>query len=142
MCFLSRETEAHVPDAVNAIAWAPHELGPILACASSDGKVSVLTFNSTRFSLSLPIAELISSFSRRRRHLGRLPLPRPPSRRHLRYLGPCSRHRKPDQHRRRGRTRAYAGEAVRDGWMRWASEDLGMEVSRVAFWVLLARKGS
>ncbi|CEQ38749.1 SPOSA6832_00189, partial [Sporobolomyces salmonicolor] len=31
--------------AVNAIAWAPHELGPILACASSDGKVSVLTFN-------------------------------------------------------------------------------------------------
>ncbi|GAA6032855.1 hypothetical protein JCM8097_000830 [Rhodosporidiobolus ruineniae] len=30
---------------VNAIAWAPRELGPILACASSDGKVSVLTFN-------------------------------------------------------------------------------------------------
>lgn len=33
------------PPSVNAIAWAPHELGPILACASSDGKVSVLTFN-------------------------------------------------------------------------------------------------
>ncbi|WFD29775.1 GTPase-activating protein S13 [Malassezia sp. CBS 17886] len=31
---------------VNAIAWAPHELGATLACASSDGKVSVLTFNS------------------------------------------------------------------------------------------------
>ncbi|WFD07606.1 GTPase-activating protein S13 [Malassezia vespertilionis] len=30
---------------VNAIAWAPHELGATLACASSDGKVSVLTFN-------------------------------------------------------------------------------------------------
>jgi protein transport protein SEC13 len=29
---------------VNSIAWAPHELGPILACASSDGKVSVLTY--------------------------------------------------------------------------------------------------
>ncbi|KAG8814127.1 GTPase-activating protein S13 [Serendipita sp. 399] len=29
---------------VNSIAWAPHELGAILACASSDGKVSVLTF--------------------------------------------------------------------------------------------------
>ncbi|KAG0141698.1 hypothetical protein CROQUDRAFT_663479 [Cronartium quercuum f. sp. fusiforme G11] len=29
---------------VNSIAWAPHEYGPILACASSDGKVSVLTF--------------------------------------------------------------------------------------------------
>jgi protein transport protein SEC13 len=31
---------------VNSIAWAPHELGSILACASSDGNVSVLTFNS------------------------------------------------------------------------------------------------
>lgn len=30
---------------VNAISWAPHELGATLACASSDGKVSVLTFN-------------------------------------------------------------------------------------------------
>lgn len=33
---------------VNAVAWAPHELGPVLACASSDGKVSVLTFNSAQ----------------------------------------------------------------------------------------------
>jgi len=30
---------------VNSLAWAPHELGAILACASSDGKVSVLSFN-------------------------------------------------------------------------------------------------
>ncbi|MCO5584729.1 hypothetical protein L7F22_038661 [Adiantum nelumboides] len=30
---------------VNSIAWAPHELGSILACASSDGNVSVLKFN-------------------------------------------------------------------------------------------------
>ena len=30
---------------VNSISWAPHELGSILACASSDGNVSVLTFN-------------------------------------------------------------------------------------------------
>ncbi|KAH8113161.1 WD40 repeat-like protein [Phellopilus nigrolimitatus] len=29
---------------VNSISWAPHELGAILACASSDGKLSVLTF--------------------------------------------------------------------------------------------------
>ncbi|OLL26717.1 Protein transport protein SEC13 [Neolecta irregularis DAH-3] len=29
---------------VNSVAWAPHELGAILACASSDGKVSVLEF--------------------------------------------------------------------------------------------------
>lgn len=34
-------------DPVNSIAWSPHELGATLACASSDGKVSVLTFNST-----------------------------------------------------------------------------------------------
>ncbi|KDN35578.1 WD40 repeat-like protein [Tilletiaria anomala UBC 951] len=30
---------------VNSIAWAPHELGAILACASSDGNISVLSFN-------------------------------------------------------------------------------------------------
>ncbi|KAF8869782.1 WD40-repeat-containing domain protein [Infundibulicybe gibba] len=29
---------------VNSVCWAPHELGAILACASSDGKLSVLTF--------------------------------------------------------------------------------------------------
>ncbi|KAL4065763.1 WD40-repeat-containing domain protein [Scleroderma yunnanense] len=29
---------------VNSVSWAPHELGATLACASSDGKVSVLTF--------------------------------------------------------------------------------------------------
>ena len=33
---------------VNSVSWAPHELGAILACASSDGKVSVLTFKSSR----------------------------------------------------------------------------------------------
>ena len=31
---------------VNSIAWAPYDLGPILACASSDGKISVLSFQS------------------------------------------------------------------------------------------------
>jgi protein transport protein SEC13 len=29
---------------VNSIAWAPPELGPLLACASSDGRVSILEF--------------------------------------------------------------------------------------------------
>lgn len=29
---------------VNSVQWAPHELGAVLACASSDGKVSVLEF--------------------------------------------------------------------------------------------------
>lgn len=29
---------------VNSIAWAPHELGLSLACASSDGQVSVITY--------------------------------------------------------------------------------------------------
>lgn len=26
---------------VNSVAWAPHELGAILSCASSDGKISI-----------------------------------------------------------------------------------------------------
>jgi protein transport protein SEC13 len=39
---------------VNSVCWAPHELGAILACASSDGRLSVLTFKSTpSFLLSL-----------------------------------------------------------------------------------------
>ncbi|KZS88497.1 WD40 repeat-like protein [Sistotremastrum niveocremeum HHB9708] len=29
---------------VNSVSWAPHELGAIVACASSDGKLSVLSF--------------------------------------------------------------------------------------------------
>ncbi|CAD6567232.1 MAG: GTPase-activating protein S13 [Tremellales sp. Tagirdzhanova-0007] len=29
---------------VNSITWAPYDLGPMLACASSDGKISVLSF--------------------------------------------------------------------------------------------------
>ncbi|KAF9037833.1 WD40 repeat-like protein [Hymenopellis radicata] len=29
---------------VNSVSWAPHEIGAILACASSDGKISVLSF--------------------------------------------------------------------------------------------------
>ncbi|KAF8224907.1 protein transporter SEC13 [Tricholoma matsutake] len=29
---------------VNSVSWAPHELGAILACASSDGRLSVLAF--------------------------------------------------------------------------------------------------
>ncbi|GAA95734.1 hypothetical protein E5Q_02391 [Mixia osmundae IAM 14324] len=45
---------------VNSISWAPHELGPILACASSDGKVSVLTFNNDgTWDASLFVAHLI-----------------------------------------------------------------------------------
>ena len=30
---------------VNSVSWAPHELGAVLLCASSDGKVSVVDFN-------------------------------------------------------------------------------------------------
>ena len=33
-----------IGNSVNSVSWAPHELGAILACASSDGKISVLTF--------------------------------------------------------------------------------------------------
>ncbi|KAG7531722.1 hypothetical protein FFLO_04164 [Filobasidium floriforme] len=39
-----KEVGAHSAS-VNSISWAPYELGPILACASSDGKISVLKFN-------------------------------------------------------------------------------------------------
>lgn len=38
---------------VNSVSWAPFEHGPILACASSDSKVSVVTFNSESC-LSIP----------------------------------------------------------------------------------------
>lgn len=31
---------------VNAVAWAPHEYGLVLACASSDGAISILTYTS------------------------------------------------------------------------------------------------
>lgn len=45
---------------VNAVSWAPHELGPMVACASSDGKISVLTFQSMHplFDLHLPSSHL------------------------------------------------------------------------------------
>ena len=34
---------------VNAVAWAPHALGhPMLACASSDGDISILSYKGTR----------------------------------------------------------------------------------------------
>ncbi|GAC72365.1 vesicle coat complex COPII, subunit SEC13 [Moesziomyces antarcticus T-34] len=46
---------------VNSISWAPHELGSILACASSDGNVSVLAFNSK---------SRTSYASEQRRHVG------------------------------------------------------------------------
>ena len=32
--------------AVNSVSWGPHELGAVLACASSDGRLSVLAFKS------------------------------------------------------------------------------------------------
>ena len=39
---------------INSVSWAPHELGAILACASSDGTISVLTFKSTLLPLFRP----------------------------------------------------------------------------------------
>ena len=43
------------PTPVNSVAWAPFELGPILACASSDSKISVVTFNSPSRPLPPPL---------------------------------------------------------------------------------------
>ena len=34
---------------VNIVSWSPHEAGCLLACASSDGKVSVLEFEDNRW---------------------------------------------------------------------------------------------
>lgn len=34
---------------INSVAWAPHELGLVLACGSSDGGFSVLTHDGARF---------------------------------------------------------------------------------------------
>ncbi len=34
---------------VNVVAWSPHEVGCLLACASSDGNVSVLEFDDNRW---------------------------------------------------------------------------------------------
>lgn len=39
----AKEYRGH-ESSVNAVAWAPHEFGLSLACASSDGKVSILTY--------------------------------------------------------------------------------------------------
>lgn len=30
---------------VNSVCWAPHDFGLILACGSSDGSISVITYN-------------------------------------------------------------------------------------------------
>jgi len=49
---------------VNSVAWAPEEFGPILACASSDGKVSVLTFKGISFYRHLvPLVPCSSPFN-------------------------------------------------------------------------------
>lgn len=32
---------------VNSVAWAPHEFGLILACGSSDGAISIVTYTDT-----------------------------------------------------------------------------------------------
>lgn len=40
-----KEHKAHEGSSVNAISWAPYECGLKLACASSDGRVSVLSCN-------------------------------------------------------------------------------------------------
>ena len=35
---------------MNIVAWAPHEAGCLLACASSDGRVSILEFQEGNWS--------------------------------------------------------------------------------------------
>ena len=66
-----------VPFPVNSVAWAPHDLGAILACASSDGKVSVLTFKSTYINLPRVMLYYSLTTTYRRWILGRLGFHRP-----------------------------------------------------------------
>lgn len=54
---------------VNSVSWAPHELGAILACASSDGKVSVLSFKSRSIPHML-VSPSLDILSFRRRPMG------------------------------------------------------------------------
>lgn len=42
--FMIAEHSAHTAS-VNSVSWAPHELGAILLCTSSDGQISVVDFN-------------------------------------------------------------------------------------------------
>ncbi|OIW24390.1 WD40 repeat-like protein [Coniochaeta ligniaria NRRL 30616] len=44
---------------VNTVSWSPHEAGCLLACASSDGCVSVLEFKETSTSASQPFEHTI-----------------------------------------------------------------------------------
>ncbi|XP_058790899.1 protein SEC13 homolog [Phymastichus coffea] len=45
---------------VNSIAWAPHEIGLVLACGSSDGSISILTNNGDNYeSTKIPNAHTI-----------------------------------------------------------------------------------
>ena len=67
---------------VNSVAWAPHDLGAILACASSDGKVSVLTFKSTYINLYLVMIYYPLTTTNRRWFLGCFGFHRP-----------CNRHK-------------------------------------------------
>lgn len=44
---------------VNSVAWAPHELGAMLACASSDGKISVLEYRGKKKNLLVAVRDLL-----------------------------------------------------------------------------------
>lgn len=44
---------------VNSVAWAPHELGAMLACASSDGKISVLEYRGKRKKAPMVVLDLL-----------------------------------------------------------------------------------
>ena len=73
---------------VNSISWAPHELGAILACASSDGKLSVLTFKGP-FRIPRSLALTLTFLLSRRRPVGRRYFPRPRHWLQRRFLGSC-----------------------------------------------------
>jgi hypothetical protein len=44
---------------VNSVCWAPHDFGLILACGSSDGSISVITYSGSVLCLYSAVKRLI-----------------------------------------------------------------------------------
>lgn len=109
---------------VNSIAWAPYDLGPILGCASSDGKISVLSFQSR----SPPQAILSNLKLMARRRLDRrIDISRTRHRSQRYLMGPVisihnQRRRSPFPKHKSG----HYAKAFRHWWIRQSDQDLGI----------------
>lgn len=57
---------------VNSVAWAPHELGAILACASSDGKISILEYKGINYTVCRLKKKRLNEYKKKMMDLGKL----------------------------------------------------------------------